>query len=214
MTKTTKLMVNEIFLSLEGETTTAGLPSLFIRLTGCNLRCKYCDSKNSYFDGKEMTIDDIMNKVKDYTGNFHHITLTGGEPLLQDNASLLINHIIEENHNLQIETNGSMDISTISPKARRILDVKTPSSGEINSFLFSNIPHLTQNDEIKFVLSDMNDYNFAKNFIEINLKSTDAIINLSPTYKVFEAIELSQLILKDRLQVRLNLQLHKLLNFS
>ena len=207
------LLINEIFYSLQGETLTTGLPSVFIRLTKCNLRCKFCDTKSSYVNGTEQSIDEIISEIKKYP-SLHHVTITGGEPLLQKNTIFLIKRILEENYKIQIETNGSLDISKIPKKARKIVDIKTPSSTEEDSFLHNNIKFLSENDEIKFVISDKKDYNFSVNFINRYLKNTKATINFSPAYKTMNYKELSNLILEDNLKVRLNLQLHKIVNFK
>lgn len=203
------LLVNEIFRSIQGETTTAGFPSLFIRLTGCNLNCTYCDTNYARTSGLEMTIDEILAKA-DFNG-INHITITGGEPLIQDNSIDLMQKLLDLNYSVQLETNGTISLRNVPGGIRKIVDIKTPSSGEAESFLMENLLYLDGSDEIKFVLSDKKDYLFAKEFILKNLNHTEAVINLSPVHDLFPADELAGLIILDRLPVRLNLQIHKIL---
>jgi len=203
------IKVNEIFYSIQGETARSGFPSVFIRLTGCNLNCSYCDTEYARFNGTPMSIDSIMTEIKKYK-SADHITVTGGEPLLQRKTYELLDRIIEQKMDIQLETNGSMDLQSVNPGVRKIVDVKTPSSGEKSSFLMKNLSFISQSDEIKFVISDIIDYNFTKNFINKHLADTDAVINLSPVYGTVSYKQLSDLIIKDRLRVRLNLQLHKI----
>jgi len=207
------LKVNEIFYSIQGETTTAGFPSLFVRLTGCNLHCKYCDTEYARNSGKILSIPKILQEIKKYP-QVNHITLTGGEPLLQKNSIKLIDEIINMGLNIQIETNGSINLKDVNKKARKIIDIKTPASGEGESFLLENINYATKIDEYKFVISDMTDYKFTINFIKQNLIETPAIINLSPEEKKMSPLKLSELILRDKLPVRLNLQLHKIVGLE
>lgn len=205
-----KLTVNEIFYSIQGETTSAGFPSLFIRLTGCNLRCRYCDTRHAWNEGEILSIDEILKKVTRYAC-FDHITVTGGEPLLQENSIHLMKMLIDTEYKIQVETNGSMILSDVPKDIRKIIDVKTPSSGETESFLLKNLDLLTPEDEIKFVISDMADYNYSRKFIENYLQKKDLTINFSPVFGKISFTELAELILNDRLRVRLNIQLHKII---
>jgi 7-carboxy-7-deazaguanine synthase len=207
------LIVNEIFHSLQGETTTAGYPSLFIRLAGCNLKCSYCDTvyARSSSSGREMAIEDILIKAELYKNQINHITITGGEPLLQPCSILLMKQLINKGHNVQIETNGSISVEEVPEKVRKIIDVKTPSSGEAKSFLITNLKYITKTDELKFVILDMKDYNFSVEFIKKNLKDKDIVINFSPVSEKLSASTLTGWILNDRIPVRLNLQLHKVI---
>ncbi|PKL35990.1 MAG: 7-carboxy-7-deazaguanine synthase QueE [Spirochaetae bacterium HGW-Spirochaetae-1] len=204
-----KLIVKEIFFSLQGETTTTGFPSLFIRLTGCNLRCRYCDSEYAWNGGSEMEIAAIMAKIHNETG-IHHITITGGEPLCQENVRYLIKNLCDGGYNVQIETNGSLPLEKIDARARKIVDVKTPSSGEDSSFLMENLTCLNPHDEIKFVIGDTTDYNFARDFTRKHLEKLDSTVNFSPVYGNITYNTMASWILRDRLMVRLNLQLHKI----
>lgn len=204
------LTVNEIFYSIQGETTTAGFPSVFVRLTGCNLNCTFCDTGYARTEGAAIEIDSIIHEIEKYR-SANHVTITGGEPLLQNNTIQLIQEILGRGKKVQIETNGSILIKDVPEQARKIVDVKTPSSGEADSFDMRNLKYLTGRDEIKFVVATAGDYNFSKNFIDTNLSKKGVIINFSPVYGAMPGIELADRILADGLPVRLNLQLHKLL---
>ena len=208
-----KLRVNEIFYSIQGESTTAGFPSLFIRLSGCNLNCSWCDTVKAKEEGREMDIDDIIDEVN-RNKPFHHVTLTGGEPLLQDGAIHLLQRLSEEGYSSQVETNGTVPFSTVPDNVRIIVDVKTPSSGERNSFKEENIKYLRKVDEVKFVISLMEDYEFAKSFIKEKLRGVESVINFSPATGMMEPWVLANLIIRDKLDVRLNLQLHKIAKFA
>jgi 7-carboxy-7-deazaguanine synthase len=205
----TTLNVCEIFKSIQGETVRAGFPSVFVRLAGCNLRCRYCDTKYAWERGTDMTVDEIVSSVTNL-GHFHHITVTGGEPLLQHGTRLLINSFAERGHEVQIETNGSIGVEGLHPACRIILDVKTPSSGEEKSFLPDNLGMLKAGDEIKFVISDEDDYTYCRFFLEKYARSMkpDTTINFSPVLARMPAADLAEMILRDGLAVRLNVQLH------
>lgn len=207
------LKVNEIFYSLQGETTSAGFTSVFIRLGGCNLNCIWCDTPQAKTGGTDMTIDEIMAKVETMEP-FNHVTLTGGEPLIQEEAVELLHRLTDSGYDVQVETNGSILFDSMPRGVRIIADVKTPSSGEESSFREENIKFLKKYDEVKFVIGIMEDYQFAKDFIKNNLAGVDCIINFTPAAKLMEPWALANLIIKDRLNVRLNLQLHKIANFQ
>ncbi len=207
------LNVHEIFYSLQGETTTAGLTSVFIRLAGCNLDCTWCDTPNAKSGGTEMTIDQIMAKVEGLEP-FNHITLTGGEPLMQEDSLPLLHRLTDNGYDVQVETNGSVLFDNMPRGVRIIADVKTPSSGEENSFKMENIRFLKKYDEVKFVIGLMEDYQFAKEFMKNHLAGVECVINFTPAAKLMEPWALANLIIKDRLNVRLNLQLHKIANFQ
>jgi 7-carboxy-7-deazaguanine synthase len=204
------LTINEIFYSIQGETTTAGLTSVFIRLSGCNLNCSYCDTAHARTEGCEMQLDAILHQI-DKCSSANHVTITGGEPLLQNNTMPLVKSILDAGRNVQIETNGSILVKDVPEQARRIVDVKTPSSGEADSFDMRNLKYLTDRDEIKFVIADAGDYDFSKDFISTHLIKKGVTINFSPVYGLMPGMELADRILADQLSVRLNLQLHKIL---
>ena len=202
-----KLEVTEIFRSIEGETKTAGFPAVFVRLTGCNLNCRYCDSRYALVNGRQMSIAEIKLAVKKNLPA-HHITLTGGEPLLQKDAAKLIDSLCSLDCNLQIETNGSLPLEGLNKAARFIVDVKTPSSGSGGSFLMENLNQLRPDDELKFVVCSEDDYTFACKFIASNKPA--AAVNLSPAAGLSRK-KLAEWMLRDKLNARLNLQLHKLI---
>jgi 7-carboxy-7-deazaguanine synthase len=204
------LMVNEIFYSIQGETVTAGYPSVFVRLTGCNLDCAYCDTRHARDSGTAMELDAIIHEIENYP-SADHVTVTGGEPMCQANCIFLLKQILDRDWNCQIETNGSILLKDIPEKVRKIVDVKTPSSGEADSFETRNLKYLTERDEIKFVISDRADYEFSKDFIGKYLVKKGIVINFSPATGDMAGAELADLIIRDRLPVRLNLQLHKIL---
>ncbi len=160
-----------------------------------------------------MDIDDIIDEVNRHKP-FHHVTLTGGEPLMQDGALHLLQRLSEEGYSTQVETNGTILFGTIPDNVRIIADVKTPSSGEGNSFNEENIKYLRKNDEVKFIISMMEDYEFAKSFMKEKLKGVESVINFSPASSLMEPWVLARMILKDKLQVRLNIQLHKTARFA
>jgi 7-carboxy-7-deazaguanine synthase len=200
------ISVCEIFRSIQGETTASGFPSVFVRLTGCNLRCRYCDTRYAYDGGTPTRIDDIASKVREFPAP-HHITLTGGEPLLQEETPRLVDTLLDIAP-VRVETNGSIDIGRISDRAVRIVDVKGPSSGEAGSFLMDTINTLTERDEIKFVVSRDEDLTFAKDFITRHLSATRSVINISPVRGAITPARVASFILDEKLSVRLNLQLH------
>ncbi len=204
------LMVNEIFHSIQGESTRAGFRSIFIRLTGCNLNCSFCDTDYAKNAGSILSINDIIDEIQKI-GKCDHITLTGGEPLLQTKSLALMKELINMDYSINLETNGSINVKDVPDKTRKIVDVKTPSSGESDSFLMDNLKYIDEHDELKFVISDLRDYKFAKEFIDRNLANTKATINLSPVYETMSYAELAEQIIVDRLPVRLNLQQHKII---
>jgi len=208
-----KLKVYEIFYSIQGETTTAGFPSLFIRLAGCNLNCSWCDTIKAKEGGRDMTVDDIIDEVNRHVP-FHHVTLTGGEPLLQEGAIHLLQRLSEEGYSTQVETNGTIPFRTVPDKVRIITDIKTPSSGEENSFNEENIKYLRKCDEVKFVIGMMEDYEFAKAFLKDKLKGIESVINFAPASGMMEPWVLARMIIKDKLPVRLNIQIHKIAKFA
>jgi 7-carboxy-7-deazaguanine synthase len=204
------LTVSEIFYSIQGETVTSGLPSVFVRLSGCNLDCSFCDTRYARGDGTVMGLDDIIRELEQYP-SADHVTVTGGEPMLQTNTVPLLKRIIDHGWKCQIETNGSILLKDVPEKVRKIVDVKTPSSGEADSFETRNLKYLTDRDEIKFVISDIADYEFARDFIAKYLLKKGIVINFSPSSGVMGGTELADLIIRDSLPVRLNLQIHKIL---
>jgi 7-carboxy-7-deazaguanine synthase len=204
------LLVNEIFYSIQGESLNNGRPCVFVRLTGCNLRCRYCDTTYAYEEGKSMSIPDIMQRVASFQCNL--VEITGGEPLLQPEASSLMEHFLNAGYEVMLETNGSFDISMVPPRCIKIVDMKCPSSGESHNNDYENMRRLSPQDQIKFVIGNREDYKFAKTVID---NETPAV----PMHHVlFSAVAdelpqsaLADWILADNLQVRFHMQLHKTL---
>lgn len=203
------LKVNEIFFSIQGESTYAGEPCVFVRLTGCNLRCSYCDTTYAYKEGSFMNIGEIVEKVKSF--EYRLVEITGGEPLLQDETPQLITNLLDSRYTVLLETNGSKDISIIDRRCIKILDIKCPSSGEDNNNDLENLHRLNPGDEVKFVIADRADYDFAMDIISgiFEKQKGGTRILFSPCFGKIEPQELAEWILKDKLSVRLNLQLHK-----
>lgn len=203
------LIVNEIFYSIQGESTYSGKPCVFIRLTGCNLRCSYCDTQYAYHDGEKIDIPEIINKVALYGCPL--VEVTGGEPLIQEETPYLINQLLGTGYKVLIETNGSQDISRIDNRSIRIVDIKCPSSGEKDRNDLTNLNRLRDEDELKFVIGDREDYEYAKDILRLigHGSSSRIAVHFSPSFGRMEPKELADWILNDRLDVRLHLQLHK-----
>ncbi len=204
------IKVNEIFFSIQGESVYAGIPCIFIRLTGCNLRCMFCDTVYAYHEGEDLSIQQIIDKISCYTCSL--VEITGGEPLIQDKTSDLIDTLQSNGYEVLLETNGSMDIGKINRKCIKIVDIKCPSSRESKNNKFENIKLLTQKDQIKFVISSKEDYLYAKKIIsEHDIKIPGSNILFSPAAEKVTPAELCEWIKNDNLNVRLNLQLHKII---
>lgn len=204
------LLVNEIFYSIQGESSYAGRPCVFVRLTGCNLRCSYCDTKYAYEEGEEIGIDTIVNRLSTYECPL--IEITGGEPLIQEGTPHLVNRLLEKGFHVLMETNGSQDIDLIDDRCVRIVDIKCPLSGEAEKNDLKNLEKLKDNDEVKFVLSGREDYEYAKHILA-HIKLTASRMNrvhFSPVLGKIEPKILAKWILDDHLKVRLHLQLHKI----
>lgn len=199
------MKVCEIFSSIQGESSLAGIPMIFVRLTGCNLRCAYCDTKYAYYEGEELSIDEILKKVCSFP--FKYVEITGGEPLLQDEVHELMNKLVKT-HRVLIETNGSISIEKVNPEVKVIMDIKTPGSGMSERNYIENLRFLKETDEVKFVLTSRTDYEWAKDFIKKHEIKTSEIL-FSPAYGILEPKELAKWIINDALPVRLNLQIHK-----
>lgn len=202
------LRVHSIFQSIQGESSFAGLPCTFVRLSGCNLRCRYCDTREALSEGFHMSIEQVFTKVQQQAIDL--VELTGGEPLIQEAARPLLGRLCESGRTVLLETSGEQDISHIDSRVHRIMDIKTPSSGESNRNRWQNISLLTKRDEIKFVVGNFDDYLWAREIIERDkLIDRVAEVLLSPVYGELEPRHLSSWILEDGLKVRLQLQLHK-----
>jgi 7-carboxy-7-deazaguanine synthase len=203
------LRITEIFHSIQGESRTVGLPTVFIRLTGCPLRCSYCDTAYAFTGGRMMTLQEIMERVHAYPAR--HATVTGGEPLAQRNCLTLLSSLCDDGYEVSLETGGSIDVSKVDPRVSRILDIKTPGSGESAKNLFTNLDYLTPKDQIKFVLCDRDDYRWSVDLIRTMNLSARCEILLSPVHGTLEPGQLADWILNDGLPVRLQIQLHKFL---
>lgn len=206
---TTSLRISEIFYSLQGETTRVGTPTTFIRLTGCPLRCAYCDTTYAFSGGNSMTLDEIMQTVQ--AQPTRHVCVTGGEPLAQKGCIALLQTLCDGGYSVSLETSGALDVSAVDARIMKVLDIKTPASGEAAKNLWSNLAHLNAHDEIKFVLCDEADYCWAKQVLQERGLAEKCVVLFSPAQGQLDARELAEWILRDKLQVRLQVQLHKLL---
>ena len=205
-----ELRITEIFFSLQGEARTVGLPTVFIRLTGCPLRCSYCDTTYSFTGGEKYTLTAIMQQVADYGAKY--VCVTGGEPLAQPNCLPLLTALCDAGYQVSLETSGALDVSLVDRRVSKVVDLKTPDSGEAHRNLYENMQHLTANDQIKFVICSRQDYQWAKFKIdEFQLNQRVSDVLLSPSHQQQDPRELAEWILADKLAVRLQVQLHKYL---
>lgn len=205
--KENTLKVNEIFHSIQGESTLVGERCVLIRLTYCNLRCTYCDTEYAFYDGKDMMIDEIISEVDSHSCKL--VEITGGEPLVQNNVHLMIKQLCNRGYNVMIETSGSLSIEEIDKRVKVIMDLKTPSSGMNSRNLYENIEYLKTKDEVKFVIGSREDYDWSKEKIrEYNLTKRVQVL-FSPIFEKIEPLEIVNWILEDKLDVRFQLQIHK-----
>ena len=203
-----ELRINEIFYSIQGESTNAGLPCVFVRLTYCNLRCVYCDTEYAFYEGKDMAIDEVLKEVNKYKCKL--IEITGGEPLVQENVLDLMTKLCDLDYKVMIETGGSLPIENIDKRVKIIMDFKTPYSKMENKNRYENINYLKPIDEIKFVIGNREDYEWSKEIIEkYDLTHKASQVLMSPVFDVVENIDLAKWILEDKLNVRFQIQLHK-----
>ncbi len=201
------LKVNEIFYSIQGESSYSGLPCVFVRLTYCNLRCVYCDTEYAFYEGSDMRIDEVISEIKKYDCNL--VEITGGEPLLQKESLELMKRLCDENYKVLLETSGSLPIEDVDKRVTIIMDLKTPSSRMMKKNLYENIYYLKPDDEVKFVIGNREDYEWAKNIInEYNLDKKCKIL-MGVVFGELSNFELASWILEDRLNVRFQMQLHK-----
>jgi 7-carboxy-7-deazaguanine synthase len=202
------LKINEIYLSVQGESSRNGLPCVFIRLTYCNLRCIYCDTEYAFYEGKDYSIEQVIDKVKEYNCNL--IEVTGGEPLVQDKeCRLLMQKLCDEGFDVMIETGGSLSIKDIDNRVMIVMDLKCPSSGMMKKNLYENINYLKTDDEVKFVIGDRNDYDWTKEIIDRYKLDKKCEILLSVVFGKLEPVTLVNWMLEDKLQARFQLQTHK-----
>lgn len=204
-----RLRITEIFYSLQGEAATVGWPTVFVRLTGCPLRCGYCDTAYAFTGGQWRTLETILAEVAEYGPRY--VTVTGGEPLAQPGCTALLTLLCDQGYQVSLETSGAMDISAVDPRVSRVVDIKTPGSGEQNRNRWENLPLLTGNDQVKFVICGRDDYDWAKSVLAKHDLSARCVVLFSPVHGQLEATQLANWILDDRLSVRFQIQLHKYL---
>lgn len=204
-----KLKIHEIFYSLQGESSRVGLPTVFVRLTGCPMRCVYCDTAYAFSGGRNMEIGDILTKVAEYGAKY--VTVTGGEPLAQKGCLVLLKELCDAGYSVSLETGGAIDISPVDKRVSVILDIKTPDSGEVENNVWSNLDHLKNTDEVKFVLCSRADYDWAKEILAKHHIADKCPVLFSPVYSQINSTDLAEWVLQDKLPVRMQVQLHKIL---
>lgn len=204
-----RLRISEIFFSLQGEARTVGMPTVFVRLTGCPLRCSYCDTTYAFQGGEWVSFDEIIDSIAQYETPY--VTVTGGEPLAQPDCIALLKLLCDKGYQVSLETSGALDISAVDIRVSRVMDLKTPGSGEQPRNLLENIEQITPNDQIKFVVCDRNDYLWSREMIIRYELAGRCEVLVSPSYGEISARELADWVLEDRLPVRFQVQLHKLL---
>ena len=204
-----QLRIFEIFYSLQGETRTVGLPTVFVRLTGCPLRCSYCDTEYAFSGGDWMGLDDIIETVAGFKAKY--VTVTGGEPLAQKHCNDLLVRLCDEGYEVSLETSGAMSIAEVDSRVVKVMDLKTPASGEVEKNLYENIEYLDAKDQLKFVICDEQDYDWSRAMMEKYNLAERCEILFSASFKALETRLLADWILRDNLPVRLQIQLHKYL---
>lgn len=204
------LRITEIFYSLQGEARTIGLPTVFVRLTGCPLRCQYCDTAYAFHGGKILDLEEILAEIATYRSRY--VCVTGGEPLAQPNCLNLLEALCDAGYEVSLETSGAMPVDKVDPRVSKVLDLKTPGSGEVDRNLYTNIAHLASRDQVKFVICNREDYEWARfKLEELQLKDRVGEILFSPSFGQQSPRELADWIVSDNLPVRFQLQLHKII---
>ncbi len=203
------LKITEIFFSLQGESNTVGFPTVFVRLTGCPMRCTYCDTAYAFHGGKKRALEDIISEVKSF--NARHVTVTGGEPLAQPECHDLLRELCDAGYKVSLETGGAMPIQDVDERVYIVLDIKTPASNEEPNNRYENLDFIKQSDCLKFVICDRADYDWSKEFVESRKLNDKCEIFFSPSADELNPTELADWIVQDQIDVRLQIQLHKLL---
>ena len=203
------LRITEIFLSIQGESTTVGLPTVFVRTTGCPLRCQYCDTAYAFSGGERMSLDTILAKVDAH--GVRHVTVTGGEPLAQPATLPLMTRLCDAGYKVSLETSGALDVADVDPRVMQVVDIKTPASKEEARNLWSNLAHLRAGDQLKFVICDRADYEWSRAKLAAMQLPAGVEVLFSPSFETLPGRMLAEWILADRLAVRMQVQLHKVL---
>ncbi|MCG7871163.1 MAG: 7-carboxy-7-deazaguanine synthase QueE [Candidatus Thiodiazotropha lotti] len=204
-----QIRITEIFVSLQGESNTVGLPTVFIRLTGCPLRCVYCDTEYAFSGGEKMSIESILQQLSELRIN--RVCVTGGEPLAQAACTELLRRLCDAGYEISLETSGALDISAVDPRVVRVIDLKTPGSGEVSKNRLTNLDCLRESDQLKFVISGRDDYEWSRAMLKDYALEGECEILFSPVHGKQNPTQLAEWILQDRLNVRFQMQLHKLL---
>jgi 7-carboxy-7-deazaguanine synthase len=204
-----RLRITEIFHSIQGEADAIGWRTVFVRLTGCPLRCVWCDTEYSFYGGDWREIDDIVAEVASHGAK--HVCVTGGEPLAQKRCLILLTRLCDAGHDVSLETSGALDVSTVDPRVRKVMDLKAPDSGEAKRNLWSNIEHLLPHDQVKIVIASRADYEWARDTVAEHRLTARCMVLFSPVHGAIKPRELAEWIIEDKLDVRFQLQLHKLL---
>ncbi len=204
-----RLRITEIFLSLQGEAADAGWPTVFLRLTGCPLRCRYCDTAYAFTGGEVQSVDAVLGSVAGY--GVRHVCVTGGEPLAQPACRVLLERLCDAGHAVSLETSGAFDVSGVDARVRRVVDLKTPGSGEVERNRWDNLGVLTAHDRVKFVICNREDYEWARTRVREHRIEERCEVLFSPSWEQLEAAQLAEWIIEDRLPVRFQVQLHKVL---
>jgi 7-carboxy-7-deazaguanine synthase len=207
--KSERLRINEIFHSLQGEADSVGYPTVFVRLTGCPLRCQYCDTEYAFHAGEWFDLDAILAKVRELKAQY--VCVTGGEPLAQPNCLKLLERLCDAGFAVSLETSGALDVTAVDPRVSRVIDVKTPDSHEVSRNRIENFAHLSPRDQLKFVICSRADYEWSKQFVRTHGLTERSRVLFSPSYHQLSPTVLADWILADRLPVRFQMQLHKIL---
>ncbi len=204
-----RLRITEIFLSIQGEAASAGWPTVFVRLTGCPLRCGYCDTAYAFHGGRWMSLDEVLDTVADY--GVTHVCVTGGEPLAQRRCPALLVRLCDAGYQVSLETSGALDVGGVDPRVVRVVDLKTPGSGESARNMMENLSYLGPRDVVKFVICDRADYEWARDVLSEERLTERCQVFFSPSWGQLDPSQLSEWVLDDRLEVRVQLQLHKII---